>query len=93
MRTAGGFGVGSIFDCTTTGKLLGSIVMKAIPIPALGRELATLPRAVTCAPAREILNRTFVPCGNGLNVSTKHPNRFRSLVCAASCFSDCTSVS
>jgi hypothetical protein len=24
-----------------TGKLLGSIVMKMIPIPALGRELAT----------------------------------------------------
>jgi hypothetical protein len=75
------------------GRLLGSIAVKAMPIPEPGREYATLPCAWKFVPPCEILKLTFVPSGNGDGVFTPHPNRLKSRVCAAMCFSDCVSVS
>ena len=66
--------------------------MKVIPIPDLGSEKATFPIAMKFTPACEIFSLTFVPVGNGVTVSTKHPRRFRFSICAARCFSDCRSV-
>ncbi len=69
------------------------MTLKTIPIPELGREYATFPKAAKLMPPCEILSLTLVPSKNEVTVSTKHPNRFRSLVRAARRFSDCTSMS
>jgi hypothetical protein len=76
-----------------TGRLLGSMAVKAIPMPELGREKATFPRATKFTPACEILSLASVRSGKGVTVSTKHPNRLRSLVSPEMCFSDWMSVS
>jgi len=75
-----------------TGRLLGSTEANAIPIPLFGREKATVPWPVKFAPACEIRSLTLVPTGNGVVVSTKHPNMLRFSVWAATCFSVAISV-
>jgi len=75
------------------GRLLGSMAVKAIPMPELGREKATFPRATKFTPACEILSLASVRSGKGVIVSTKHPNRLRSFVSPEMCFSDWMSVS
>src|SRR5487761_476880 len=50
--------------------LLGSVSVKAIPIPYFGLEYTTLPNAVRIVPPCISLSETFVPSGIGIPVIT-----------------------
>ena len=72
----------SVSQSSRIETLLGSMAVKAMPIPAPSREKATLPRAANVVPLCEIRSITFVPSTNGVVVSTKQPNKLKSSVCA-----------
>ena len=73
----------SVSQSSNVETLVGSIDVKAMPIPAPSREYATLPWATNTVPLCEIRIDTFVPATNGVTVSTKQPNRLKSSMCAA----------
>ncbi len=73
----------SVSQSSKTETPLGSMEVNLIPIPAPGREWATLPSAAKRVPSCEIRSLTFVPLANGFVVSTKQPKRLKFSMCAA----------
>jgi hypothetical protein len=78
-----GYSLVSVSQWSNSETLLGSIDVKAMPIPENSREYATLPWAANTVVLCKIRIETFVPSTNGVTVSTKQPNRLKSSMCAA----------
>jgi len=72
----------SVIQLSKIERLRGSTWANRIPIPALSRAWTTVPWAAKVIPACDIRMPTLVPLTKGVVVSTKHPQRLRSSVCA-----------